>query len=316
MSLYTERHGMRMPVEKTSTIAIEIYSVLLDCCEKYYKYLTYIFPLKSHCDFVDEDYIEFHTSQFENRMKIRIPNLFRDEYDRISVPRDFDRYDQYALIDLIEYIGGNVKDISEGWNNERYRNYWYIECLKTSKIFKDFQNQINEIFDEAGLLFTLTEEKIVERVVENSVLSAVTGNIALNAVDKGTRELLEEAITLFRKPHPQEQKKAVEKIWDALESLKTHFPGIENNRFDDKLAKALANGQNNIESILKKELSELGNIGNNYSIRHFNDTQVAITDGRHYDYFFNRCLALITLAIQYLKPDVNVLKDGKEDFTF
>lgn len=31
MSLYTERHGMRTPIEKTSTITTEMYSILLDC---------------------------------------------------------------------------------------------------------------------------------------------------------------------------------------------------------------------------------------------------------------------------------------------
>ena len=36
-----------------------------------------------------------------------------------------------------------------------------------------------------------------------------------------------------------------------------------------------------------------------YTERHGMRTQ--IQDPRHYDYFFNRCLSLIALAIQYLE---------------
>lgn len=300
MSLYTERHGLRTPIAKTSTITTDVYTILLGCCGKFYKNLTHIFPRVCHCDFVDQNYTEFDETQFDNRMKIRIPELFRDNYNRIVAPRDYDDYDQYALIDYIEYIGKNIKDISEGWNN-RYKNYWHIDCLNTTVIFTDYQSQINEIFNEAGLLFTLADQKIVERIIENAVLVSTAESLITEVTDIGTRELLEEAIALIRQPRPQDQRKAVEKIWDALESLKTHFPGVENNRYDEKLAKAIANGQNGMESVFKKELGELGNIGNNYSIRHFNDRQVEIVDGRHYDYFFNRCLSMIVLAINYFK---------------
>ena len=40
---------------------------------------------------------------------------------------------------------------------------------------------------------------------------------------------------------------------------------------------------------------------NDYRIRHHETDKVEITDVRYYDYFFNRCLSLIALAIQYLQ---------------
>lgn len=300
MALYTERNGMRKPIERTSAVTVEMYSLLLDLCQKYYKHLTYLFQKKCHDDFTAKDYLVFGESQFINRLKIKIPTLFRDEYGGISSPDDGDTYDQYALLDLIEFIAQNAKDISEGWNSQRYQNYWNIVCLNTSNVFDVYRSEINEIFIESGLLYTLTPDKVIERVVENSVLSIAFESTISKVNDLGTRELLIEAITLYKQPHPQEHRKAVEKIWDALESLKTHFPGIEQNRFDEKLATVLGNEHKEIEAIFKKELNELGNIGNNYSIRHFNDKQVAVVDERHCDYFFNRCLALIATATKYL----------------
>lgn len=300
MSLYTERHGMRTPITKTSTITIEMYSILLGCCEKHYKYLTHIFQLKNHCDFVNEDYIEFHKSQFENRMKIKIPTLFRDEFNRITVPHDYDEYDQYALIDFIEYIGNNIKDISEGWNNAQYRNYWYIECLQTSNIFDDFQNQINEIFDEAGLLFTLTEKKIVERTVENSVLTPEIENAVQNISEFGTKELLQEAILLFRQPNPTARKDSVEKIWDAFERLKTYYTSLDKRSSAAKVVNDMSGQQPDFMSLFNEEFKTLTQIGNSFRIRHHETDKIDITDSNHFDYFFNRCLSLIALAIKYL----------------
>lgn len=302
MALYTERYGIRKSTAKTPEISIAAYYLLLSCCKKYYNNLTHMFPLSSHHDFTNSDYLEFNENLFENRMAIKIPDLFRAEYNgKIAVPQEGDFYDQYALLDLIEFVAQNIRDISEGWNNDRYKNYWYIEPRETFKVVSVFQREINEILEEAGLLYTLTTSKQIERVDENSVLTADIEDSISSIQDEGTRGLVREAISLYKQPRPDEHQKATEKIWDALESLKTHFPGIENKNYDQKLADKLGNGQAEIAKIFKDELSQLGNIGNNYSIRHFNDKQINITDNRHYDYFFNRCLSLIALAIQYLK---------------
>ena len=53
--------------------------------------------------------------------------------------------------------------------------------------------------------------------------------------------------------------------------------------------------------VLTAEFKELTTIGNNFRIRHHETNKIDIVDIRHYDYFFNRCLALIALALQYLQ---------------
>lgn len=37
MKLYSERHGIRAPLEKTYSINRDMYSLLLDCCKRYQK---------------------------------------------------------------------------------------------------------------------------------------------------------------------------------------------------------------------------------------------------------------------------------------
>lgn len=203
-------------------------------------------------------------------------------------------------LDFIEFIAQNIKDISEGWNNQRYRNYWYIDCLKTTSVFTDFRNEINEIFKESGLLYSLTSEKIIERVVENSPLTPEIENFATVVSEKGTRDLLKDAIALYKTPNPAARQDSVEKIWDALERLKTYYTALDKKKSAEKVVEYMSGGQAAYQTVFNEEFLALTKIGNNFRIRHHETDKIEITDNRYYDYFFNRCLSLIALAIQYL----------------
>lgn len=300
MKLYTERHGIRAPQEKTYTINRDMYSLLLNCCNKYKKNLTHIFTLHCHHDFTDSDYVAFDENGYATRIKIRIPFLFRDDYDRISTPQYEDEYNQYALLDLIEFFAQYIEDISERWNNDRYRNYKTIDCLNSSDVFANFQEMINEIFSESGLLYELTDEKIIERIVENSSLTSDIENSFIMVHEQGTKELLKDAVALYKTPNPAARQDSVEKIWDALERLKTYYTTLGKKRSSEKIVNDMANGHDAFVDLFNAEFRALTDIGNTYRIRHHETNKIDIIDIRYYDYLFNRCLSLIALAIQYL----------------
>ena len=300
MELYTERHGIRAPREKTYTINKDMYSLLLDCCMSYKKNLTYIFMLECHDDFTNKDYISFDEKRFSTKIKIRIPNIFRDENDEIKAPLYDYEYDQYALLDLIEYFAKNIKDISEYWNNERYKNYRTIDCFETSEIFTKFQKEINEIFIESGLLYKLANEKNVERIIENSPLTKEMENSFKTIKEIGTRELLKDAIVLYKTPNSTARQDAVEKIWDALERLKTYYTTLDKKKSIEKIEEDMSCGNDNFYKLFDGEFRALTDIGNKYRIRHHETNKIDIIDERYYDYLFNRCLSLIALAVQYL----------------
>lgn len=300
MNLYTERHGIRAPREKTYSINRDMYSLLVDCCKKYQKNLTHIFTMNCHDDFTNSDYIAFDEKAFITRIKIRIPSLFRDEYDRICAPLHDYEYDQYALLDLIEFFAQNIEDISERWNNEKYRNYQTIDCLNTSDVFENFQEAINEIFIESGLLYELTDEKIIERIVENSPLTAEIENNFAVVHEVGTRELLKDAVALYKTPNPSARQDSVEKIWDAFERLKTYYITLDKKHSSEKIVNDMAGGNDKFVDLFNDEFKMLTEIGNKYRIRHHETDKIDITDIRYYDYLFNRCLSLIALAIEYL----------------
>ena len=276
-----------------------MYSLLLDCCARYKKNLTHLFTLNCHHYFTDRDYVQFDEKGFITRIKIRIPALFMDEFDRICVPAHDEEYDQYALLDLIEYFAQNIEDISEHWNN-RYHNYKTIDCLKTSEIFNNFQNEVNEIFAEAGLLYELTDEKIIERIVENSPLTKEIENSFATVQEEGTRELLKDAVALYKTPNPAARQDSVEKIWDAFERLKTYYTKLDKKHSVEKVVNNMAGGNSEFYNLFNDEFNALTKIGNRYRIRHHETDKIDIKDIRYYDYLFNRCLSLIALAIGYL----------------
>lgn len=301
MELYTERHGIRAPLEKTYSVNSDMYSMLFNCCKKYQKNLTHIFTFNSHHDFTDSDYVAFDEKGFITRIKIRIPSLFRNEYDRICVPMYDDEYDQYALLDFIEFFAQNIEDISERWNSERYRNYQTIDCLDTCDIFNAFQSEINGLLAEAGLLYELTDKKIIERVIENSPLTTEIENNFAAVHEVGTRELLKDAVALYKTPNPAARQDSVEKIWDALERLKTYYTTLDKRRSSEKIVNDMAGGNSDFVDLFNEEFKMLTSIGNKYRIRHHETDKIDITDARYYDYLFNRCLSLIALAIKYLQ---------------
>lgn len=301
MQLYTERHGIRAPKERTYHINIDTYYLLFNCCKKYKNNLIHLFTAHNHDDFTDTDYVIFDNKSFITKIRVLIPSLFKDEYGILCTPAPTDKYDQYALLDFIEYFAYNIQDISEYWNHNIYRNYKIIDCLNSDKVFTNFQNEINNIFIETGLLYKLTDQKVVERIVENSPLSEdILKNINTIKEDE-TKKLLKDAVALYKTPNPATRQDSVEKIWDALERLKTYYTQVSKKNSIDKIVNDMANGNQKYIDLFNDEFKSLTSIGNHYRIRHHETDKINITDNRYYDYFFNRCLSLIALAIQYLQ---------------
>lgn len=306
MAYYTERHGLRKPVVKTYDISIEKYALLLHCCEKYYDNLAWKYPAQcpdgQGCCGIDQE-------QFSLDLKYEIPTLYRDDSDRIAVPAirhnvfggdKQPEYDQYALLDLIEFFAENVRDVVVGG----FHSYWghhHLICQNSRNVCTQFRDEFNSIFQKTGLLYELNTNLQVERIVENSPLTSAVESAIATVSESGTRELLQEAILLHRSPYPADIRDAVEKLWDAYERLKTYYTTMNKRDSAAKIVSDISGGQADYITLFDTEFQALTKIGNNFRIRHHETDKVEITDVRHYDYFFNRCLSLIALAIQYLQ---------------
>lgn len=303
MGYYTERHGMRAPVERTETITYEMYALIFDCCERYFDNIAWKYPEEcpdgNGCCGLD-------IRKLSIALKFEIPSLFQNENGIIDKPqkgyyhRDDDEYDQYGLLDFIEFMFANVRNISNRFWHSYYRHY-DLSFENARGISSSFRNDINVIFSKTGLLYSLSDFGMVERVSENGVFSKEIESAIAQVSEKGLKELLQDAILLYKTPGPQARKDSVEKIWDAFERLKSYYITLDKKASASQIVNDMADGQAEFISLFDEEFKALTKIGNNYRIRHHETNKVDITDDRHYDYLFNRCLSLISLAIQYLK---------------
>lgn len=300
MALYTERHGMREPIKYKSVITVEMYKLLFDCCEEFHDNIAWLYPEKCPDG---QDCVGLNTHKFNDYLKYKIPTLFRDSRGQIAKPSNdvsTDDYDPYALFDLIEFIGQNCKDI-EKENYHKFYRHFHLTLLESKCAAGDFRNKINELFKITGLSYQLTSDMSVERIVEHSVLTDEVVDTIKSVPEKGVKDLLEEAIALFKSPKSAGNKDAVEKIWDAFERLKTYHASLDKKTSSTKIIEDMSRNQPVFKQLLEDEFKKLTDIGNNYRIRHHETDRTEIQDIRHYDYLFNRCLSLICLAIQYLK---------------
>ena len=176
-----------------------------------------------------------------------------------------------------------------------------MTCQNSRNVCVQFCDEINRIFQKTGLLYHLNTDLQVERIVENSPLTPAVESAIAAVSEPGTRELLQEAILLHRSPYPADIRNAVEKLWDAYERLKTYYTTMNKRDSAAKIVSDISGGQADYITLFDTEFQTLTKIGNNFRIRHHETDKVEITDVRHYDYFFNRCLSLIALAIQYLQ---------------
>ncbi len=164
-----------------------------------------------------------------------------------------------------------------------------------------FQAEINASLKKDNVPFRLSDRGLVEILNDYEVLSAEIIRNVDNVSEPGIQELLSEAIAKHMQPTFQAHKDAAEKIWDAFERLKTYYTSMDKKASATKIVSDIAGGQAEYIDLLNAEFKALTDIGNNFRIRHHETNKIDITDIRHYDYFFNRCLSLISTAILYLE---------------
>lgn len=200
-------------------------------------------------------------------------NIYQDKNQRFNNQESYSWISQPGLeyyFDLIELL--------------------YNELSEKTKI--SFRDNINSCLFSMHPKFLLSPNGLIK----------CTPPISLpNIPEKNLRQLIQRAVELHRLPEETSRKEAVEKIWDALERLKTYYAEEPKKASAQQLIQNISGGQEEIRALLDEEFQKLTKIGNTFFIRHSETDQIIPADIRHYDYFFNRCLSLILLTIPYLE---------------
>ena len=164
-----------------------------------------------------------------------------------------------------------------------------------------FREAINASLQRDNIPFRLSDRGLTEILNDNEILSAEISESINTISESGIQDLLKEAIAKHMQPTFQAHRDAAEKIWDAFERLKTYYTNMDKKDSATKIVNDMAKGQTDYVDLFNAEFKALTEIGNNFRIRHHETSKIDISDIRHYDYFFNRCLSLISTAILYLE---------------
>jgi hypothetical protein len=168
-----------------------------------------------------------------------------------------------------------------------------IEFFQKYNRSTDFETQINALLKLNDIALKLDNGTIVN-TFDNQIKIGTLASIE----EAGLKELLQEATQYYSEGNI---KIAIEKLWDAFERLKTYYsPTLDKKKSVDKLTSEMSSNQKDYKELFDKEFRDLTAIGNNFRIRHHETTKTDIEDNRHYEYFYKRCLSLISVAIQYL----------------
>lgn len=173
-------------------------------------------------------------------------------------------------------------------------------CVMDAIEFFDKHNDSTDFEADVNAILKLNEISL--RLDNGTIIDTFNSQIRIGNLtsieEAGLKELLQEA----KQYHDEGNIKiSIEKLWDAFERLKTYYcPKLDKKKSVDKVTSDMSNNQQVYKDLFDEEFRDLTTIGNRFRIRHHETTQTDIEDERHYEYFYNRCVSLISLAIQYL----------------
>ena len=251
----------------------------------------------------------FSEIMIEFRQPIQIqPNRYESRTERtdaleVAIDRLRD-YDIGLVVDLqyAQFLPGGVEGAIAAQFTPALFDIIELQHDELSDDEKaEYRAEINAEFTKSNLPFQLNAYGLIEHTAKTEVLSPEIIGLLPKIQEPGLCELLETAITRHQQPDFQSHRDAVEKIWDVLERLKTYYTDLDKKASVNKIINDMAGGQSEYQDLFEEEFRVLTNIGNRFCIRHHETNKINITDIRHCDYFFNRCLSLIALALQYLK---------------
>lgn len=236
-----------------------------------------------YCEFKDAMALKFPEIDYYNNIKGLSVNGFKERLlgDIPTFTLNFNGwigslengsdFDKYALLDFIEFCWGNIQD----YKNGQYG--LFFSDGEENKI--KFQSAINKMFERNSIVFRLSDNGEIERILPMQLVTLVknyhhTGN------DEELNVLIDEAIKNISKAKIEDRQRAIERLWDAFERIKTHYPGDKKASLN-KLKKIASEDLADFEILLNDEMKSLTDIGNDYRIRHHETNKIKITSLKH-----------------------------------
>ena len=230
--------------------------------------------------------------QFLDSLLAEVPNL-----DRRILIRDFEgNWRKNDLFDTIEFCWNSIGEPTKGKYHSFFEHYHLNFDIDAGR--KNFCEDINRIFRRNGLVYELSQEGRIQRLVP-PVLHTTILSPQFQTGDSELDNLLETAQNKFLDSDQAIRHEALKDLWDAWERLKTIVSGSDKkNQIKLLLDQTAGSHSPQFRERLEKEAKELTSIGNRFHIRHSETNQERLVDNNHTDYLFLRLFALIQLILR------------------
>lgn len=247
--------------------------------------------------------IGFNENSFKDSMLAVIPNFTVSEYGHISPLRKDSwssdvSFDQYALLDFIEFCTDCTRDYKED-DFHSYFSHYHLVFTDGTVNKRALIDKVNQIFQRNAVAFCLTSEGMIQRVLPTG-LHQIIINHCHQGGDTELNLLIDQAIKNIIKPKPEDRQIALEKLWDAFERIKTYHLGLDKKTSASQLLQTAAGGSIEVYDLLTAEMKELTVIGNKFRIRHHETDKIKIDNVKHIDYLFYRAMSILSLLVKCL----------------
>ena len=231
-------------------------------------------------------------SQFVDSLLAEVPNVEPED-----LFRDFEGvWQQNDLFDTIEFCWNCIGEPTKGTYHSFFQHHHLTFDIDAGR--ENFREDINRIFRRNGLVYELSQEGRIQRLVP-PVLHKSLLSPQFRTGDSELDNLLESAQNKFLDSDQAIHYEALKDLWDAWERLKTIVSGTHKRiQVEIILDQTAGSRSPQFRESLEKEAKELTSIGNRFHIRHSETDQERLVDNSHIDYLFLRLFALIQLIIR------------------
>lgn len=296
--------GKKQPV--IEEISIDVWNGIVAIFEEYKtnNYFSSSFPEKCYDN--NSQIVGFCEELLYDRVKSEIPGISipiqRKQVENTSITNwgapepDVDEItefvDKYSTLDFLEFLCRNFKTPIKKDYHDFFKHY-HLNFENDMAQKQVFEEKINQLFERNGVVFILKDCQISRRLPKefsNLVRVYKTSDTRLN-------ELINCALANLKSVKLEERLRALEKMWDAFERMKTYYIDLKKKQSIEQLLELASGSDVNIKEELDKEAKELTRIGNEYQIRHFETDKKEINQLEFVDYLFFRMLAFIHLIV-------------------
>lgn len=207
------------------------------------------------------------------------------ELKKFYTPKAYDANKNYTEVD-------NIDDFIQ--NTSPYNVLDAIESFCINMTFPNgkFTDIINQILKRHNIELELIDGKFS---IYNQIIMP-----NIQTEELGLEELLFEANKFYK---DGEILNALEKVWDALERLKSfYYPLLDKKESLLRIIKEISKGDKYRECFFDNEFRGLTKIGNEYRIRHHEKDKKELYDDAFSDYLYKKCLSLISSVLKELSP--------------